>query len=344
MDLGCLRVDERSVLARVDRNHPSHQPLAIDLAPPAPSPDFAQWRVVGSDGYITSWNVSRAPPNQPFIIILGSGPKRDGDGESWTSELSRGGVVAVCIDHERGGYEQDWRVDQVNAGLVALTASPLVLTVVFAFGCESWSPLRCLQPGPPVLFNTDHPWGCVDAAGEVLPGAVEARRSVDAGLQVLRAAAARGVDLIGEAPPSRGKGSLFAFKEPIYDKCMSPWEYPPMADFCQQSELVAVYGEQGGAGAATQKLTEWRLSKPLEASARELLGTLKDPRAQQPPENSLPGGDSGDYSKSKASAAYTKELWRRIITVALSNKARLAQLKGGTTREQRADKATWRST
>jgi hypothetical protein len=36
VDTGCIRVDERSVIARTDRNHPSHQPFAIDPSPPAP--------------------------------------------------------------------------------------------------------------------------------------------------------------------------------------------------------------------------------------------------------------------------------------------------------------------
>ena len=43
VDIGCMRIDERSVMARCDRNHPSHQPFAIDAPAPPPAPDFSKW-------------------------------------------------------------------------------------------------------------------------------------------------------------------------------------------------------------------------------------------------------------------------------------------------------------
>ena len=67
--MGCLRVDERPVIARTLQSHPSHQPCG-DMAverdadiPPA-EPDFSAWRDVTTDGYVAT--------SQPTAVQGGS--------------------------------------------------------------------------------------------------------------------------------------------------------------------------------------------------------------------------------------------------------------------------------
>ena len=67
VDTGCVRVDERSIIARTDRNHPSHQPFAIDPTPPSPPPDLTTWfnPVEQSYSEIDIWTVDRPLPTAP---------------------------------------------------------------------------------------------------------------------------------------------------------------------------------------------------------------------------------------------------------------------------------------
>jgi hypothetical protein len=48
VDAGCLRVDERGVLARSSRDHPHHQPFALNTSESVPAADFTAWRVKGA--------------------------------------------------------------------------------------------------------------------------------------------------------------------------------------------------------------------------------------------------------------------------------------------------------
>ena len=163
--------------------------------------------------------------------------------------------------------------------------------VVFSFPCGGWSALLCIQPGPPVLFSKQFPLGVEDASGEVLGAALAARNVIDKGLLILTAAVQSGSELLGESPPSRGRGSPFAFKEKIYSDHVCQWDYPPMAAFLEKHEMVAIYADQGAAGAKRVKTSEMRVTKGLRSAAELLLGTLVDRRSLKPR-----GADSADYS------------------------------------------------
>ena len=75
IDKGCLRIDERSVIACCNRNHESHQPMAIDKAPAAPAPDFSRWLHPGRDSYeiLDLWTASTPLPTAPTIVLIGAG-------------------------------------------------------------------------------------------------------------------------------------------------------------------------------------------------------------------------------------------------------------------------------
>jgi hypothetical protein len=142
-----------------------------------------------------------------------------------------------------------------------------------------------------------------------------ATASYDAGVLLLRAAHKLAKPTVGEAPVGRGKGSPFAFKELIYAKHVFPWTYPP--EELAANDAVSIYSDQGAAGAATRKTTEWKATGSAIEPARLYLGTLKQDR-HDPSAPSLVGGDSGDYSKSNASKRYSSEVSKRLAQVLLA--------------------------
>ena len=146
-----MRIDERGILVKCQRNNSDLQPMAIDKAPAAPTPDFSQWHNPSLESYkaLDVWTSGSPIPNKPSIVILGSGEPSDGDIRSWLYKLTATDINVICIDHWIGGYEHDWSVPKVNVALCELVASQCVLAVYFAFPCGAWSSLHCL-PGPPM--------------------------------------------------------------------------------------------------------------------------------------------------------------------------------------------------
>ena len=76
------------------------------------------------------------------------------------------------------------------------------------------------------------------------PGVIEALSTVDPIHSVLQAAFDAGKQLIGESPAVRGKGSIFAFKEAIYEKHVNVFTYPPLAALHAHMGSVSIYSDQ----------------------------------------------------------------------------------------------------
>jgi len=325
VDIGCMRIDERSVLHRSDRNHPDHQPHAIDASQPSPAADFTAWHnpVLQSQDEIGLWTASSPLPTRTTMVFLGAGSRREGDALTWARKLSGATRDVVIIDRSVGGYEHDWTMPNVNSALVRLCSCPLVESVFWSADCGGFSALRCMENGGPLpLFDSVHPHGIPNSSGVVPAATLAICESIDHLLVILRAAAIRCKRMMGESTPTRGTGSPVAFKETIYSKHISPWEYPPLAKFLSEFGFTTVYADQGAAGATTMKTTEFKASPLLLPHARVELGTLVDKRKERnTPDTTLIGGDSGDYSRSRASAQYPSELWRRIVKVMLGDTA-----------------------
>ena len=62
-------------------------------------------------------------------------------------------------------------------------------------------------------------------------------------VRYVRAAAAAGKPIIGESAIGRGKGSPFAFADPLYSKHVKAFTYPPIASFNVSIGATAVYSE-----------------------------------------------------------------------------------------------------
>ena len=156
------------------------------------------------------------------VLLLGSGEEREGDTAWWLAHESNGQVRGVRIDNCIGGYGHDWTISEVHARLIEWIECPFVFAVACAFDCSGWTALRCIQPGPKPLFDSDYPSGIPLSNGEMQAGVLAVRPSYDAGVLLLQAAHKLGKPTIGESPVGRGVGSPFAFKETIYASTCRP--------------------------------------------------------------------------------------------------------------------------
>ena len=168
-----------------------------------------------------------------------------------------------------------------------------------------------------MLFSTDHLTGIPGPDGSLPPATTSAKLQIDEGLKILTAAADAGKIIMGESPVSRGKGSAFAFKESIYAKHCSQWQYPPMADYLNTFDIKPVYSDQGAAGGTHTKTTEMRVSSAGFRYAQHELGTLRVNGFQTHQSPSVVGSD-GDYGKASHLERYPIEFSRRIARVILS--------------------------
>ena len=322
VDIGCMRIDERGVIARSDRNHVDHQPFALDPIGGDVEPNFSRWHNpnIDSSDLLNVWTASSALPTKPTIVVFGAGADRAEDSKYWTNNLSTGAIECIRLDKHIGGYEHDWTVPSVNEAMCKLVASPKVTDVFFCSDCAAFSALRCLDNGGPApMFDSDHPGGIPNPDGSLPPHTVAAKQDIESLITILRAAAIHGKDMLGESPPSRGAGSPVAFKEPHYQKHISVWQYPQMAQFLREFGFTSVLADQGAVGAATMKTTEFKASSKLLAIARQELGTLVSSK-RNTESTTLVAGDSGDYTRSRASATYTSALWKRIVKVLLGSR------------------------
>ena len=157
-----------------------------------------------------------------------------------------------------------------------------------------------------MLFNTDHLNGIPDENNELSPAAVAAKLQIDNGLRILHSASAAGKFVMGESPVSRGKSSPFSFKDSVYAKHCSQWQYPPMADYLNTFDIKPVYTDQGAAGGTHTKTTEMRVSAAGIHHAQRELGTLRVNGFQTHQTPSVVGSD-GNYGKASHLERYPSD-------------------------------------
>ena len=281
VDLGCVKVDERSVINRSNRNHVDHNPDALDPVPDDAVPANAQWTDPSAESLERRiWTVAMPPPTLPFVLNILGGEFRPDDLQNAVSLLTSGKVLVVTIDkYEVGGYEHDITDDAVNGGLCELAKHQLCIAVFAQFECAKWSALRFLQdpPGPPILFDIDNLCGRKDADGVVLKEASDATRLIDSGLQILRAA--RAVQppkpILLEGPVEVGKNASYRFRMKGCEQHVCYYSYPPMSEFIKEQQMVSIKADQCGKGwdNDVRKPTDFRATKELEAKARSECGT-----------------------------------------------------------------------
>ena len=75
-----------------------------------PPPDFSKWHNPNIDAarVLDVWTSTMPHPNKPTVVIIGSGPNREGNIKHWLNHLSTVEITVICIDHQIGGYGHDW--------------------------------------------------------------------------------------------------------------------------------------------------------------------------------------------------------------------------------------------
>ena len=319
VDIAAMRIDERSVLARCDRNHPSHNPAAIDPTPEGSASlgSFEEWHhaPTQSRDYEYVWTAGSDMPTRPFLLALGSGRARADDLKGSMVNAHDDALEVVRIDLSIGGYEHDWTVPHVNQWLRSLAAHELCLIIVFTLPCSYWSALRFRRPGPAVLFDSENPNGIKLADGTYPPSTVRAKRMADSGLDVLRAGLEAGKDFFGESPVGRGKGSPWALSGEDYAKHVSFWSYPYVEQLMTEFGATAIYSDRCMDGASTQKTTQYMVSPRLAADARRSFGALVCNHTEGHDESLLGQTDDGGYA-STASQEFTGKSNNRICELA----------------------------
>ena len=214
VDVGCMNIDERSVLARFDKAHSSHQPYNQDGAERVIESDTSVWydahtRVHPADVKLTAgddlrdelptyapplWTSELALPVSEFSLGVCSGVVRAGDLGSWLRMLTSGVHHHIRIDTKVGGYEHMVQRAHVLDALVALAGHPLNRCTVLQLPCGPWSKVKFEKDGGPrPIFTVQHPDG--------IPGE-EHSRGVSMAMERVRA----GVS-IGTATLAAGNGA-----------------------------------------------------------------------------------------------------------------------------------------
>eukprot|EP00965_Chrysotila_dentata_P139166 4601861-Pleurochrysis_carterae.AAC.1 len=84
-------------------------------------------------------------PTSPFVLYLCSGVQRHGDLAAY---LTKGGMLTIHVDYERGGIGHDLVRDDVADRVAELAANTLCVTVAASPPCSTWSAAR-FKPGAP---------------------------------------------------------------------------------------------------------------------------------------------------------------------------------------------------
>ena len=185
-----MNIDERAVLARLDKAHHSHQPYNQLTPAPSLEPDTSQWfdahttlhpadvaLAAGDDlrdqlpSYAPPvWTSTLAPPLSEFSLGVCSGVVRDGDLASWLRMLTSGVHHHVRIDVKVGGYEHMVERDHVIAALVELATLPHNRCTFLQLPCGPWSKVKFeADGGPKPIFTVDYPDGVCGVDGKPLP-------------------------------------------------------------------------------------------------------------------------------------------------------------------------------
>ena len=310
-DIGCSRFDERQVLARCDRNHPTLQPHALDQTVKAPVPDFSRWHDNANQSRASTyvWTYAGVQPDQEYVLYLCGGHSREGDVESHIHDITNGRVMTVVIDPARGGYQHCIELEPVLAGIQLLIQNELCVAMIHTRPCSPWSGLRCLRPGPPMLFDLDNLYGIKDANGMYSQTTVDARLIGDAIASCIRTATSCNRTCLGEGPVGRGRDSPYAIKG--QETHAGVWSYPPVASALVNGNQTEIIADLGKAGAKSPKTTAFFVTEDILPAAQLELGTLKMPD-HSPQMESMVGADATGTYRSNATAFFSTETSRRV--------------------------------
>ena len=332
--MGCVRVDERPVIARTTMSHPSHQPFGdpqverpMDREPD--TLDFSMWRDVAAEGYPDDrraecmvseqqnttrlvWQPSALPPDAKFIVgICGGSQGYPADMWELVDKISDHECFYFPIDLHVGGHAHNITLPHVQPKICDMLKHVRCNGVGLSPECKAVSALLCFQPGPNMVFNTAEPDGIANLSPK------DAVRRDDALQQYTACCAfARAVTCDGnknafvwwEGPVKRGTGS--AFKIVGQEMHSSVFEMTLFTELAAELNMRPVYVDQGSAGATSPKTTAIWCTPSLATHLDPLLGAL--PLAPPPGDARTVGFDANGVSRAKPLARYPLDMRARL--------------------------------
>ena len=179
VDCGCVTIDEKAVLERTRRDHPGTQPYnqvgggkTVDLGKPTSIFDLTGMSyTTDSLPHVVPvvWVRGGLLPMELIVVLLWHGGSRPGDMSAWVHEFGVNKVVPIPIDLKQGGQEHNLLRTPVKLAILELIKLQQTIGVFMSAECSPYSALRTIQPGPPVLFDLEHPDGKPDEDGELSP-------------------------------------------------------------------------------------------------------------------------------------------------------------------------------
>ena len=339
--MGCLRVDERPVIARTLQSHPSHQPcgdITVERSediPPA-EPDFSAWRDVTTEGYVATsqtaavrdgtlasvarivWQPSMLPPQQLFFVGLCGGEiGYDYDMPDIIHRMSKGTVTYVVVDIAVGGHGHNIVLDRVKDALKTFVAHDRCRGIGISPDCSPTSALLCLPDGPRMLFNLEHVDGIPNLSVRDTRKQADALAMYQACADILTSlhasAATTSKCSWWEGPVGRGSDSAFAI--PGQEQHSSMFHITCVRDALRKCSSRPVYFDQQPLGATSLKTTVVYGSPDILPHLDELLGST--PLAVPDGSKSTVGFNEQQQSKASALKQYPLGMRVRLATAML---------------------------
>ena len=315
VEYGLLAIDESVVISRTLRTHPSHQPFNQQQITTAHA--VGDMLDLSSDDRTETvpprfkgqpWIPGEPDPFLPFIIGVCGGHGREGDVMTWVHHHSNGKLLYINVDIRYGGLGNDITDAQVREALIALAGVELCTGVFSQTDCSAWSALKFNQPGPPPLFDTDHPDGITK--DESLPTETElALDLVALNVRLARTVMKHGGFYLLERPAKQSSG-YFANKE--LPKHSTITDTSAMQELIAEHSLVDVHFEQCMHGALSRKPTSLLCSSSVVQPIRKAIGTKLCNHDGH--EGDTVGFDASGKSKSKSTQAYPPVLCGRLAS------------------------------
>ena len=250
----------------------------------------------------------------PYLIYVGSSVDRPGSLREHAAQHKLG---VVMVDPKVGGYEHDLVHQPVADDLELLLKQANCQGMFVSIPCGTWSALRYIRPGPPVLRRLPSPlneWvsqvlGVPRADGTLPDSVVRANTLAERVAKLGELAASQGKDVAFECPVSRATKSQFAIEG--RDDHAEMFTHPALSKLETDYSFRRIYFDQSMLGSEFAKTTQLIATPRLYRSLRPRFVDKVDTRGHA--RKSLVGdvGADGTFA-SEAASAYPSEMNRSI--------------------------------
>ena len=249
-----------------------------------------------------------------FIVYVGSNVDRAG---SVRQHAQQHKLQVVMVDKKIGGYEHDISHSPVAEAMGLLVKHTMCVGVFASIDCGTWSALRYLRPGPPVLRRLpselngmqDEALGIRRADG-TLPESVRRANETASNLaHILGIAAESSKEVALECPVSRAASSQFAIEG--REDHADMMTHPALIELERRHGLRRLFFDQCMFGSAYEKTTQIVASIRLyRAMSPRFRHRTCDGKHEHKP---LIGGQKGDGAfASEGSEEYPSDMNKAI--------------------------------